>query len=168
MSDYNYGQQPPGGVPPGYPPPQQPGSYLPYPPPDQQQEQPGNGMAVAGMVLGIISVVLFFIPLVGAVIALVGLILSFAGMSRANNIGGKGKGMAIAGLVCSIVGLLLGAYMIYAVFVAVNEVNKYKSKNHYDWDLVLPVAGVLVGAASNQLRRVLGRVGSDLRADRGL
>ena len=50
MSDYNYGQQPPGGTPPGYP-PQPPGSYLPYPPPDQgQQQQPGNGMAIAGMV----------------------------------------------------------------------------------------------------------------------
>jgi hypothetical protein len=166
MSDYNYGQQPPGGAPPGYP-PQPPGSYLPYPPPDaQQQQQPGNGMAVAGMVLGIVSVVFFWLPIVGAVIALVGLILSFAGMSRANSIGGKHKGLAIAGLVCSLVGLLLGAYMIYAVFVAFHEVNKYKVRSH-DWDLVLPVTGVLVGAAANQLRRVLGRIGSDLRADRG-
>jgi hypothetical protein len=168
MSDYNYGQQPPGGTPPGYP-PQPPGSYLPYPPPDQgQQQQPGNGMAIAGMVLGIVGIVFCWIPVVGPAIGLVGLILSIAGMSRANAVGGKGKGMAIAGLVCSIVALLFGAYVTYAFFVVMGEVDKHRRGYSNDWDLFLPVVGVFVGAAANQVRRVLGRVGNDLRADRGL
>ena len=72
------------------------------------QMQQGNGMAVAGLVLGIIGFVLFWVPFLGWILALLGIIFGGLGIGKANKIGGKGKGMAIAGLVLGILGLLVG------------------------------------------------------------
>lgn len=63
-----------------------------------------NGIAVAGFVVGLVSI---FLPLVfGLVAGLTGLGLSIGGMTRANSAGGKNRGLAIAGLVLSIVGVI--------------------------------------------------------------
>lgn len=68
------------------------------------QRPPSNGLAVAGFVVGLVSV---FMPLViGFVMAGVGLGLSIGGLVRAGRIA-AGSGLAVAGLVLSIVGLLL-------------------------------------------------------------
>ena len=50
-----------------------------------------------------------------------------AGAGKANKLGGKGKGMAIAGIATGAVGLLLGIYMIWAVFVAIEEVERHRN-----------------------------------------
>lgn len=60
-----------------------------------------KGLAIASMVLGIISVVLFCIPYIGIPCGVIALILG--GVSLATKKGGKG--MAIAGLVCGIIGI---------------------------------------------------------------
>ncbi|MBQ6381281.1 MAG: FHA domain-containing protein [Clostridia bacterium] len=62
---------------------------------------PGKGMAIAGMVLGIVSLV---IPYVGLVTAIVGIVLSAVAYSKGKKAGIK-IGMAIAGIVCSCVTL---------------------------------------------------------------
>lgn len=63
-----------------------------------------NGLAVAGFVLGLVSV---FMPLViGFVMAGAGLGLSIGGLARAGRIA-AGTGLSVAGLVLSIVGLVL-------------------------------------------------------------
>jgi len=67
----------------------------------------GNGMAVAGLVLGILALVLFFITWPAWILAILGIIFGALGISKANKIGGKGKGMAIAGLVCAVLGLII-------------------------------------------------------------
>lgn len=98
--NYGFSDQPggapgyPGGVPGGYPggAPQQP---------------QGNGMAVAGLVLGIISIVLFFLSWIDAIIGILAIIFGAIGMSKANKIGGKGKGMAMAGLICGVIGVII-------------------------------------------------------------
>lgn len=64
-------------------------------------------MAVASLVLGIISIILSIFPIVGgwlgsALIALVGVVL---GALAAKS--GEKHGLAVAGLVCSIIGLAL-------------------------------------------------------------
>lgn len=64
----------------------------------------GNGLAVASLVLGILSILFVWIPIVGLVswvLAPVGLVLGLVGLSRPG-----GRGMAIAGSICSGVGLL--------------------------------------------------------------
>lgn len=81
-----------------------------------------NGMATAGLVLGIIAMPFNFIPLLGWVswiLTPLAIIFSGIGMSRSSEQGGKGK--AIAGLVLGI--LSIAAYwmswlMIGAAVVA--------------------------------------------------
>jgi len=80
--------------------------------PQSPQQQGGNGLAVAGLVMGILSLVLFWIPFLGILLGLLGLIFGGIGIGRANKVG-KGKGMAIAGLVMGIIGLLLGLAWIF-------------------------------------------------------
>jgi hypothetical protein len=74
----------------------------------------GNGMAIAGMVLGIISLALCWVMIANWVLSLLAIIFSALGIAKAKRVG-KGKGMAIAGLVCAILGALIGV----ALFVFV-------------------------------------------------
>jgi hypothetical protein len=63
-----------------------------------------NGLAVASLVLGILSVLFVWIPFVGLVswiLAPIGLVLGLVALNRP-----FGRGMAIAGSICSGVGLL--------------------------------------------------------------
>ena len=77
-------------------------------------QQGGNGLAVAGLVLGILSLVLFWIPFLGILLGILGLIFGGIGIGRANKVG-KGKGMAIAGLVMGILGILIGLTWIFLI-----------------------------------------------------
>jgi uncharacterized protein YneF (UPF0154 family) len=77
--------------------------------------QPGNGVAIAGMVLGIISLGLFCVWYVAIPCAVVGLILSAVGLKKSKEIGGKGKGMATTGLVLSVIALGLAIVLAIAV-----------------------------------------------------
>lgn len=121
MTDNQYGFTP---GPPGAPPDQQYG-FTPGPqgaPPEQNQ---GNGMAVAGLVLGIIGVVLFFIPFLCQILALLGIIFGALGMGKAKKVGGKGNGMAITGLVLGVLGMLFG---IAFIFYAIGEARHHRSR----------------------------------------
>ena len=94
-------------------------------PESQPQRQEGNGLAVAGMVLGIVALVLCWIPFLCQILALLGIIFGALGIGRANKIG-KGKGMAIAGLVCGVVGGVLGTVLIV---MAMKSFDDYVSKS---------------------------------------
>lgn len=63
--------------------------------------EPGRGQAVAGMVLGIISICLFWDPILGLPLAILGLIFSILGRRSVTR-----RGMATAGLVLSIITLV--------------------------------------------------------------
>ncbi|MGK3200967.1 DUF4190 domain-containing protein [Amycolatopsis sp. MEPSY49] len=65
-----------------------------------------SGMAVAGMVVGIIALVTFWIPFVDLVLGFLAIGLSWGGMMQADRPGYTGKGMGIAGLVCGIVAVI--------------------------------------------------------------
>ena len=73
------------------------------------ESRPSNGMAVAGLVVGIVSAVLAFIPFVSLVVlpsSLVGLSLACIGFwgARETHVG---RGQAIAGIALNAVALLL-------------------------------------------------------------
>ncbi|WP_329054821.1 DUF4190 domain-containing protein [Amycolatopsis sp. NBC_01488] len=123
MTDFDpYRQQDPAN--PGYPPSapiQQPWGTQPYPVPQQYPVQPyvsqpypvaaypmlrTSGMAVAGMVIGIVALVTFWVPFVDLVLGFLAIGLSWAGMLQADRPGYTGKGMGIAGLVCGIVAVI--------------------------------------------------------------
>ena len=76
-----------------------------YQPPQQKQ---GNGLAVAGMVLGIIGLVSICFWFIGLPCAILGLILSCLGKSK-SKITGTGGGMATAGIITSAIALALVA-----------------------------------------------------------
>ena len=73
-----------------------------------------SGLAVASMVLGIVSVLLFFLCFVNGIFGLVGLILGGVSVAKINGSGGmlKGKGMAITGIILSLIGIAISVAMV--------------------------------------------------------
>lgn len=83
---------------------------------------PGKGLGIAAMILGIVSLVLstvcictcsYFAPIMGGFVGLIGLILAIMGKSK-SKAAGCSNGMATTGLILSLVSLL-----IVIVFVVV-------------------------------------------------
>lgn len=73
-------------------------------------DQPGRGLAIAALVLGIVSIIFVMVmPLIGLVTGIVGVVCA----SKAKSQGYIG-GMQTGGFVCSLIGLVLNA----TVFVA--------------------------------------------------
>lgn len=70
--------------------------------PQNQPPQEGQGMAIAGMVLGIISLVCCCSGYIALVIGIVGFVLSLIVLLQKK----PGKGMAIAGIICSAVAVI--------------------------------------------------------------
>ena len=77
---------------------------------------PSNGLAITGMVLGIVALVIgllssccggIFVVLFSAPFAIAGLITSIIALKK-----GQNKGMSIAGIICSALALLIGVVMI--------------------------------------------------------
>lgn len=71
------------------------------------ENKTNNGMAIAAMVCGIVSVVLCWLSFVGLAAGIVGLVLSVMARKKVAP-GQNGSGMVTAGLVCSIIGIVLG------------------------------------------------------------
>lgn len=68
----------------------------------------GNGLGLAGMIVGIVAVVLVCANLIAAIIAVVGMGLSIAGLYLAAKHKDRKKGAAIAGLILSIIAFIGG------------------------------------------------------------
>jgi len=92
-------------------------------------EKPGNGMAVAGLVLGILAVVLCFIPFLNWILALLGIIFGAVGNGKANR-GAKGKGLAMAGLILGIIGAILGTTIVVWAWREANRQRDYMYNNY--------------------------------------
>jgi hypothetical protein len=72
-------------------------------------------MAIAGMVLGILSILLCWIAFFDIPLIVLGIIFSVLGLGAAKR-GASGRGMAIAGLTCAIVGAVAAtAITVWAV-----------------------------------------------------
>jgi hypothetical protein len=84
------------------------------------QEQ-GNGIAVAGMVLGILALVLCWVMFVNFVLGVLGIVFGALGMAKAKRIGGKNRGLALAGLVTGILGIVAGVLVFVVVMSAFND-----------------------------------------------
>jgi CubicO group peptidase (beta-lactamase class C family) len=104
----SYGSSPPGyGAPPSYGgPPARPAS---------------NGIGIAAMVVGIVSLFLWWIPLLGLVVAIVAVVLGILGIRKASKGEATNKGMAIAGLVTGILGLIASLFVTIFFFTAANN-----------------------------------------------
>jgi hypothetical protein len=107
--------------PPGAPVPPPPGGFA--PPPAQPYNpviggaaQQQNGLAIASLVCGILTMVLgFCCGFVGLIPGIAALVTGYLGLRKADEMGGSGKGMAIAGMVLGGIGLVIS--LIFAIFV---------------------------------------------------
>jgi hypothetical protein len=121
-------QQPPQGY--GPPPQQPPQGYGPPPPPGYgpPQGMPGaplpKGMAIASLILGIVSLVICFIWYVSIPCGVVAIILGAISISKCNKGEAAGKGMATAGLVLGIIGVVLIGIL---VIIGVSALSYFKS-----------------------------------------
>lgn len=105
--------------------------------------QPGKGLGIASMVLGILALLITlisccFAPLLilSGIMGLVSIILGIMAIAKK-----RGKGMGIAGLICSIVGLFLAIGIIamsalgVGIFgAAMNEAMEDYEDYYYDYD----------------------------------
>ena len=115
QQNYNYNQQNINQQ--GYTPPQHDGygyqQYTPYP------QQPSQGMAIASLVLGIISIVFALLtamlPIL-AIVPIIGIILGALHKSKHLPIG---KGLSTAGIVTSIIGIVLPIIIFIACIALV-------------------------------------------------
>ena len=78
--------------------------------PSTSSAQQTNGLALAGMICGIISVTTFWVPFAylvsGLAVGIVAVVLSHRGRSAAAR-GAGGAGQALAGLICGYAGIVL-------------------------------------------------------------
>ncbi len=75
--------------------------------------QPGNGLAIAALVVGVLAVLTFLLGPVAIVLGLVAIVLGVLGRGRAKR-GARYGGLAVAGLVLGLLGLVLGGFMTFA------------------------------------------------------
>jgi hypothetical protein len=108
------------------PPPPPPGTYG-APVAGQQ-----NGLAIAGMVVGISSLVLFFLAWIATIIAIVGLVLSLVGLNKSKQLGGLGRGMAVAGVVTSSIGI------VASIVITIYAVQRYEELGGFGFVLPIP------------------------------
>jgi hypothetical protein len=90
-----------------------------YAPPAQAQPQ-GNGIAIAGMVCGIVGLVLFFLGIFGMIVALLGIIFGAVGLAKSKRVG-RGKGAAMAGLICGVLGIIAGVLFYVVIINAITK-----------------------------------------------
>jgi hypothetical protein len=84
--------------------------------PPHTSRQPGPGLGVASMVLGIVGIVFCWVPVLNWILGLLAIILGAVGVRRV-----AGKGMAVAGLVLGIITIalnILAATLVASLFHA--------------------------------------------------
>lgn len=100
-----------------------PSAPAPAPVVETLPEKRPNGIAVAGLVMGILTLVFCWVPGLPVLTGLLGLIFSIAGIAKKNS---RAKGAAVTGLILSIAGTILSIFVMGAILVP--QVNKYMAK----------------------------------------
>lgn len=112
-------------TPPGSPPPPPPGGYgygqpaYPNPGYGAPVVKQSNGVAVASLIIGILSLITVCLSPLG----IVAVVLGFVGLGKAKKIGGAGKGMAIGGIVTGILALIVAVLLAVLVVFAADKVD---------------------------------------------
>lgn len=123
-------EQGPPTPPPGYPPPPPgyPGApaYHPYgSPAGPHPMQRRNGIGVAALVVGIVSLLLCWFPVVGFILGVVALVFGIVGTRRTARREADNHGQAIAGLVLGVIAALVGILSTAVVVRAWPDLHTY-------------------------------------------
>lgn len=119
---------PPGSTPPPPPPPAPPTPPSSPVPPAGGAPSPNNGLAIAALVLGILTFVCL-----GPIAGVLAIIFGFLGLKKANEMGGTGKGMSIAGIVLGLVGTIASILFLVFVVFAVGQASDSISDSVKNW-----------------------------------
>jgi hypothetical protein len=111
---------------------------------EEPKSTAGQGLGIAGLVLGILAIPLGIIPCtfyMGIVFGLIGLILSLVALSQANR-GYGPKGLIIAALICSAIGFSFASAWGFAISHTSGRVIKdfvrgFKEGSDYDNNAIL-------------------------------
>jgi Mg2+ and Co2+ transporter CorA len=100
----------------------QPGGQPPYPqqyPPGNSQvvlrevgQQKENRMAIAALVLGIVTLIFFWAPPISLITGIIGMVMAIISLVKEDS-----KAMPIIGMILSIIGLALASLMILGYIV---------------------------------------------------
>ncbi len=94
---------------------------------------PGKGMGVAALVMGIVSCCLFWIPYFNSLCLLMciaGIILSAIGIKKSKSAGAS-VGLSVAGLVLSILGMIFSLISVITWIYAISSLYSYTSSNYW-------------------------------------
>ena len=93
----------------------------PTPPQESDYRQPGgSGLAIASMVLGLVSVVIFCIWYVALPCAIIAVVLGFIARAKANRGEASGGGMAMAGIVLGFVAIGIAVLVIILAIIGIS------------------------------------------------
>jgi thiol:disulfide interchange protein len=94
---------------------------------EQQKSTAGQGLGIAGFVLGLIALIISFIPCLGMYALLPGIlaiVFSAIALTQANKANAS-KGLIIAALIISILGTSIAAWQFFALKTAADTIEKY-------------------------------------------
>lgn len=94
---------------------------------EQPQSAAGQGLGIAGFVLGLLALIISFIPCLGMYALLPGIVaivFSAIALAQANKANAT-KGLIIAALVISILGTSIAAWQFFALRTAADTIEKY-------------------------------------------
>lgn len=97
------------------------------------RSNPGKGMGIAALIMGIVSCCFFWIPyfnIICLMMSIAGMILSIIGLKKSKSAGAS-AGVSVAGLVLSIVGLVLSSIYCLVVLGILAEASSHGSRYYY-------------------------------------
>lgn len=101
-------------------------------PPPAGYQPPGSnqsvGLAVASMVLGILSIILFCLWFVSIPLGIVAVILGFIAKGKADRGEAGGKGLALTGMICGAIGLLIAIGILLFALIFGKQVAGWQQK----------------------------------------
>ena len=97
------------------------------------RSNPGKGMGIAALIMGIVSCCFFWIPyfnIICLMMSIAGLILSIIGLKKSKSAGAS-AGVSVAGLVLSIIGLVLSSISCLVVLGILAEASSPSYRYYY-------------------------------------
>ena len=95
------------------------GGQQPYPspPPYSAYPQPPgrNGLALTGLILGVVALVLAWVPVIGIILGILGVVFAGVGLRQTSRQVGGGRRLAVGGLVCAVFAVI--ACTIWTVYL---------------------------------------------------
>lgn len=85
--------------------------------PETPQGSDGNGMSIASLVLGILSMLCTCFPFVPLIFGILGIIFAVCGRKKSTLCYGKPSGLAVGGLVLSIIGTIFASISTVLFFL---------------------------------------------------